>query len=355
MRCSNCQSRLAKLHTLALCPICGQPVTEGRKPSFERTWALMEEDRLKKKPDQKSFEAAWNWYLKALQANPQETIDAIQFLSAWPQFQPDLAVSFSQDAVKTFFGNETAAADVLCAADQLLLASAVRLDPSSLLQLHQRHPEWDESLKRLLEENQASLSELLLPLYHSLRHEYPQARAAFRTLQKMEADDALILDAPQAAVLLCGVEQSLPERLEQLQILSQDLLAELEAGAETQPDVQPARSAESGAETAADLERLVNLLYRPLLEEENAFGHLYELPAAVAAVLQKRTDLWKEQTKALLERDEVLRGIHLALQTLKNQNPDLAEACDELLDLQYQKAYLRPFAQIEATDTVWNV
>ena len=346
MHCEQCKTRIAGGMSLTCCPICGSLINEKtRKPSFERTWAMMSEDSLKRRVDPKTLNEAWNWYEKAILNDPSETGFVVRFLQTYPSLQPDLKALKNKVQGKV----SPEAFDRLWQADQpawkqVLVYGLLMEDPASTIQLINATPElaadilaWLETqnqkghefLPDLPEEAtlQNRLTQVHLPLevqsvYFWLKGEYPLALAAFKTATHVDLNDAVLLESPAAFERLLNLANDAEKRIEQMK----------------------------KAMTDNQMDRLLDLLYRPLLDNENAFAHLYQLPASLPGYLADHKQEWQDLTLAIIEKDQALRGIHLALQTLRNQNPDLASECDHLLEKQYEKAYLRPFKEIEKTD-----
>lgn len=348
MRCPNCELRLLQSQKLDCCPVCGTIIeAKAKKPGFERTWALIQEDQLKKRPERKQFDQTWQWYAKAIQANPAETVFAAQFLKNYPDYQPDLA-SFKDDTdeiAKIFpdlaIGKETEnnrAEDnesshkkgqtKLNSAVQLILRyGALHNDPASTLQLSLASSQDQAAIKTILEKirDQDKLNPVLKPLYYSLNNQFEAARTALKALFRMEPAENLILDRPIPRKLLCSIAGNKTARIELME-------AAIKNG---------------------QMEMVLQTLYRPLDDSSAAFDHLYHLPLQLSDYLQASQEQWFDMTRQMLEQDQCLRGIHISLQTLKQQHPQQSEEIDKLLQLQYEKAYLRPFKEIEQTDFAW--
>lgn len=346
MHCEQCKTRIAGGMSLTCCPVCGSLINEKtRKPSFERTWAMMSEDSLKRKVDPKILNEAWNWYEKAILNDPSETGFVVRFLQAYPSFQPDLNVLKSKVQGKV----SPEEFDCLWQAGQavwkqVLVYGLLLEDPASTIQLINTRPELGAEILALLETQNHKGHELLpelpeeaalqsrlaqvhlpvevQPVYFWLKGEYSLALAAFKTATHVDLKDAVLLESPTAFERLLNLANDSAKRVEQME----------------------------KAMTDNRMDHLLDLLYRPLLDNENAFAHLYQLPASLPGYLMEHKQEWQDLTLDTIEKDQALRGIHLALQTLRNQNPNLASDCDHLLEKQYEKAYLRPFKEIEKTD-----
>ncbi|MBF0578507.1 hypothetical protein IM774_01605 [Erysipelotrichaceae bacterium RD49] len=347
MHCDHCQTPLTNAFKLQVCPICGTMLNEkNRKPSFERTWAMMSEDTMKKHADQKQFDETWSWYEKAIQNDPGETAFAARFAKVYSQFKPSLSALKTKAATKA---SSTQLAvlfdDSLPAWMQILGYGLLFGDPGSVLQLAQAKPEFHSVILEILEIHnrqniksdlpdlpleadlasrlhQIQLPVEILPLYFSFKQDYPMARAAFKAAMQVDLDESLILKSGPALSLLANLSNDLQKRLDGM---VEDMQKE-------------------------DTAHVLEGLYRPLFSQENEFAHLYRLPSALPGYLQDHQAEWISQSLGMIEADQALRGIHLALQTLKNQHPDLGQACDTILSKQYEKAYLRPFKEIEKTD-----
>lgn len=347
MHCEQCQTPLTNAFKLQVCPICGTVLNEkNRKPSFERTWAMMSEDMMKKRADQKLFDETWSWYEKAIQSDPGETAFAARFAKNFSQFNPDLSAIKTKAAAKAapdqfavFF------AKPLPAWMQILGYGLLFGDPASAIQLAQANPDLHPAILEVLEgqnhqntksdlpdlppeaDKASRLHQMQLPveagpLYFSLKQDYPMARAALKAAMQVDESTPLYLKSEPALNLLANLSNDLPKRLAKM---VEDMQKE-------------------------DTAHVLEGLYRPLFDQENEFAHLYALPQSLPEYLHNHQAEWISQSLRMIDADQALRGIHLAAQTLKNQNPALEEACDTILAKQYEKAYLRPFKEIEKTD-----
>ncbi len=338
MQCPDCQTVLKPAAQLKTCPICGHIFESSQtKPSFEKTWGLICQEELRKHPSPQKFEETWNWYKQDLERHPKDPIalrDAARFLKTcssystlpilWPSWMdrsnlPQSVLAYWPQAPWIAF----------------LWLSMLAGDGSSGLQLYWLNdPEVRNDLRQALqsltelkqEETLFTSDQAMLSLLASaLKGEGAQARQIFRFLQKMDPEEELILTTPKAFELLSGVSTTLDGRLHDLQ------------GFAT-------------LEKSEDLEVDLNFLYRPLTINPVSFDHLNCLPEEYIAFLISHKEAWQQKTYAMIQADTVLRGIHLALQTIQSTHPELESICQSLLEAQYIKAYLRPFEQIEKSD-----
>lgn len=340
MKCPTCQSILTSNIQLKACPICGHGFSSlHQKPSFEGTWALICEENLKKNLSQKNFMEAWQWHQKNLNFNqndPAVLREASLFLKRYPQFSfPSFPTSSVPKSVSQPLWIRLA-----------WLAFQQR-DAISGLQLYwlkndEIRQEMINHFPLLKEEKQASFwgkdtlfiddipsdeqnEKMLSLLKCSLKKDFSKARYWFKDLQNIAENEDLILDSPQAIEILSGLSLELTQRQEAL----------------------------ISAINQEDVTLVLENLYRPLTFHPISFDHLYHLSPKLEHFLKNHHEMWKQITLDLIGKDEALRGIHLALQTLQ-QSFDLAEYCEPLLNAQYIKAYLRPYSEIERSDFRWR-
>lgn len=348
MRCSNCQMKIQSTSKLNCCPACGRILNEKeQKPGFERTWAMIQEDEFKKNPSQKRFDQTWQWYTKAAAASPKEAIFAARFLAANPGYSLDLK-QFENEAAK--WEELSVASEKICTANLeqepagsqrmanpasvILRYGALHLDPASILSLYYQDSKEGNTLKKLLEQvrQEQRLPSVLEPFYFALRNEYEKARKALKDLYRLEDKEPLVLDCLWGKRLFTGLAGDEKERARQIKSQVEQAFA---------------------GQERLSLQELLQALYRPLDDEKQAFDHLYHLPDGLDKILEANKDQWISATRDMLEKDQCLRGIHIALQTLKQKYPRHEAMLDELLAFQYEKAYLRPFKEIEQTDFQW--
>ena len=340
MKCPDCKTVLKPEAQLKTCPICGHIFESSQtKPSFEKTWGLICQEELRKHPSSQKFEETWNWYKQDLDHHPNDPIslrDAACFLKtygsyatspiSWPSWMerftlPQSILAYgSQDSWIVFLWLSMLAGDG---------SSGLQLywlnDPSLRKDLKQALQTWAEKGQKGIEFLSTVDETMLYLLASALKGKGTEARKAFRYLQKMSPNEELILTTPKAFELLSGVPTTLDGRLHELQ-------------------------ASTALDKSRNLDVDLNLLYRPLTIDPVSFDHLNGLPEEYIAFLTSHQEAWKHETYAMIQADTVLRGIHLALQTIQSTHPELKSICQSLLEAQYIKAYLRPFEQIEKSD-----
>lgn len=322
MHCPNCQT-IFKIKP-NVCPICGHIFSTSQiKPSFEKTWGMICEEELRKHPSKKKFDEAWNWYQNDLNqfSNNSTTLrELAQFLQTYSTYPVSLPSNLN---LSTF------PASVLSSPWKTLLWLAFQQkDGSSALQLYwlddsEIRYDLTNTLQDLRwKEDQTTDQAILYLLASHLKRDGNQARRAFKFLQHIEEQEPLILNTSKSFELLSGLSTTLSSRLEDLQTASQ----------------------------TQNMEFGLNCLYRPLTIDPICFDHLNDLPEEFIAFLTTHSEDWRQITLRFIQDDQALRGIHLALQTIQNQHPELQAICQPLLEAQYVQAYLRPFEQIEKSD-----
>lgn len=316
MICSGCRSEIPG--SLSFCPICGT-ISDSQKtgPSFERTWADLCIEDLKKKPSQAAFDKAWDWMVRDLKNNPQDCTDAFSFLEVNSRWQPSFEqLPFSVPALDNLM-------EAMDPGYKVLAYGIFRGDGASYYRMARRMPVLDDRLLAALKENPAS--DELVPFRLALEGRKEQAREALRQQIALRPDAPLILRDPFSVQLFTGLENTPKERLSQL-----------------------AAARENG-----NLDAYLQALYRPLEGADNPFAHLENPGFRLEQYLGAHRQQWLEKTMAMLEKDQCLRGIHLAAQTIRNACPSLQQECDAIAQRQYEKAYMRPYSEIEATDQQW--
>lgn len=241
MHCEQCKTRIAGGMSLTCCPVCGSLINEKtRKPSFERTWAMMSEDSLKRKVDPKILNEAWNWYEKAILNDPSETGFVVRFLQAYPSFQPDM------NALKSKVQGKVSPEEFDCLWQagqpiwkQVLVYGLLLEDPASTIQLINARPELEAEILALLETQNHKGHELLpelpeeaalqsrlaqvhlpvevQPVYFWLKGEYSLALAAFKTATHVDLKDAVLLESPTAFERLLNLANDSAKRVEQME------------------------------------------------------------------------------------------------------------------------------------------
>lgn len=313
MKCAVCESRIPEGAEIDFCPFCASRI-RGNEPkaSFEMTWAMMNEDDLKRKPDQKKFDETWNWRKQDLVSHPENGWSAIEFLDRYPQFSADFSgidPDFDQQHPR----------------ESLKQLAIHQADVNTLYRLGISHELSLNELQEIIQKRNLTEPRLAM-LVNLLEGNYPQARAMLKKEFHLEPDQPLRLDTDRSSHLFAGIENDCARRMETINL----------------------------AVESRDMESVLENLYRPLVGQENAFEHLNELNDTLIAYLTGCPERWEAITLETIEKDRCLRGIHLVLTALKNRCESAGSVCDKLLQKQYEKAYLRPFAQIENSDYLWD-
>lgn len=272
----------------------------------------MTEDDLKRKPSQKAFNETWNWRKKDLVEHPRNALAALDFLARYPQFtadfsgiDPNLDFSNPQTALRQYVTKNPDA--------HTLYQMGVReqIDAPTLRQIMEQRNLLDSHLNMLLLAREGKVFE---------------ARSLLKKEFKLNPDQPLMLDTDCSSHLFGGIENELSKRMEALQ----------------------------EAMARKDMDAFLESFYRPMVGKENAFEHLSAIDEKMIDYLKSCPQKWQDHTLAMIEKDRALRGIHLALNALKSRDESVAEICDKLLQKQYEKAYQRPFSQIENSDYLWD-
>lgn len=346
MNCPDCQSVLTNHAHFKICPICGYTFPQvnfqaNHKPSFEETWALICEETLKKHPSQKNFLETWQWHQKNLSFS-QNSSHALQqtalFLKRYPQYSLSLS-SFLDPSIPEPIQKQPLWVNLAWQAFQnkdaisglqlyWLGDEKVRQEMLTHFPISKLDPSFLKREKDLFRNNNSEdiyLLGMLFLLRCSLEKDYAAARTWFKFLQNISENEDLLLTSPKEIELLTGLSLELTQR----------------------------QNALKSAINQEDVALVLENLYRPLTFHPICFDHLYHLPSELGSFLKSHHEEWKQITLDLIGKDEALRGIHLALQTVQ-QSFDLATYCEPLLNAQYIKAYLRPFSEIEKSDFRWR-
>lgn len=301
MKCSRCKTELGAADKLNICPVCANPLELNPKPSFALTWAQIEESALQKKPGHAQFENVWKRYEEAMRDNPDDTLEAIRFLKRYPKLaegKPDSQTLLMQSLKKRSY---------VCALELFF-------------QDEKSHDEMAQIIAAL-----PQVSEEMAMLKAAIEGDDRSARSHLRTILGMEDAAPIVIDSIEARRLLTFGADDLETRKEQI----------------------------NAAAEAGGIDHLIELLCRPLANEDEAFNHLANLNESVLDRLEQTQNEWESHLAQNLNADCNLRGIHLVCQMLKNARPAFETTVDRLLKLQYEKAYLRPFEEVAATDLKW--
>ena len=301
MKCSRCKTELGAADKLKICPVCANPLELNPKPSFALTWAQIEESTLQKKPGRIQFDNVWKRYAEAMKDNPDDTLEAIRFLKRYPKF------AAAKPDSQTLLADGIAKGSYVCA-----------------LELFYQDEHSYNDIARIIADL-PQVGEEMAMLQAAVQGDDCGAREHLRTILGMEDGAPLVIDSIEARRLLTFGADDLQQRKEQI----------------------------NSAAAAGDIDHLIELLSRPLAHEEEAFDHLANLNESVLDRLEQTQSEWESHIARNLNADCNLRGIHLLCQMLKNARPAFEPAVDRLLKLQYEKAYLRPFDEIAATDLKW--
>lgn len=316
MNCPHCQAAAA-VSFLTFCPVCGKRLSAA--PGFELTWAQMAEDTLKKHSTFANFQQAWNWHLQNIKSHPEQIIEAVEFLERYPGFSSQLEeIDFDSQEFSHVWG-------LMDNAHRLLVYGALQGDGPSLYRLAIHNANLHPDLRALLHRKEGENTQLA-PLARALCGQRDKARSALRDLLGCPAGYGLVLADPDSQKLFANLDAALPERM-----------AALAAARQNQ-----------------DVKAYLEHLYRPLPGAQNPYEHLENLSFLLEGFLSSHEEEWVNRTMEYLEADECLQGIHLALMTIKSAFPSLKSSAGYLLDKQYEKAYLRPFEEIEATSRIWH-
>lgn len=317
VKCPHCKTHFCSRRRLNICPVCGHALQEST-PSFELTWAAIEEEEFNKKPSRNKYESARSWYAKAEEGNPDAAVDYVAFLKRHEKYA--LQENQNEEQKKKLYQHMHSH-----------LMEGVQRHSALCAYTILEQPECDEQLREELLRAVCTCSEscpedlMFSLLKASLSGNYRQARYCFRQQLGLEESESFVMDTKDEARLLAGLAPDLKERKAQM------------AKAVEQKDVL----------------FLIDCLCRPLADESRAFDHLYHLDRKILLCLEESEPLWLAYLGAELQADANLRGIHMFIKTIYDSQFFDCHDLDALLSLQYEKAYLRPYAEIEKTDWNW--
>ncbi len=97
---------------------------------------------------------------------------------------------------------------------------------------------------------------------------------------------------------------------------------------------------------------LIQGLCRPLVQEDRKFDQLNLLDRPILDFFNENSEETVSVIRQMIETENSLSGLHLLLQQCSRMDPDLDELFKPLLELHYQKVYMKPYSWISQTDYV---
>lgn len=354
MKCRHCHARWhGESEKIAeICPNCGFVLKDGKEP-FHMVWASIEEDNLKRKPNQAAFDKTASHYLQAVQDNPATLNRLMQFLASWPQYSEKSAILqplFSQAS----YGQD---ADIPFEEGILLDFAAKGIQPAMTMAFH--------TYSQLLESQEE--------VDQQKRHTYE--KALLKAAEAMDDQSAPLKRAVQAAVLhnwqdsVRYLKEALLEDPEDGLEISDELAIQYAGlNQNARERIDEIRSRMRQPDTDQQAARITELLVRPLLtvngskddeaeslkqNERNAFDHLPLLDEPILQWIFQNWQAVKKEFNEYIANRMCLRGVHLALSEIKSRVPELETECSALLDDHFAEVFMQDYETIERTDRIW--
>ncbi|WP_304684626.1 hypothetical protein [Ileibacterium valens] len=351
MKCSNCHNEWKtepKMPEPDICPFCGfwlnQKKQTNRKEPFYFTWGLIHEEKLRKSlhnPEEADYQQALDNFSIAF-AEQKNLGDRIADLMVdYPQYAANNLKYFpdssQDDRLSVLKGNLSEDQFPIAA---LYLEALEAGSPTAGIKLM-------NFLKSRLDDQK--VIDILISLIYSdlswMEHSenYLALSAGMALLQKNYSLAVLemknLLNANESRLMI--LNDSL---FNSLMGLPTDLAARIEmvgAFVDKGSDQQLSRD---------DLNQLIQLLCRPLEEDENKFAVLESVDEKVIHLLEDH----KEEAASILEEmitsEVALSGTHLLMQQLSNASKDLKTQLEPVLKKHYEKVYMKPYSWIAETD-----
>ncbi len=337
MECKNCHAKFGwepKEFILLECPFCSSSLeTEPaapEKPSFDWTWGDIFAQNLKKSRNtsQSDYDQTLSYYVKGWKENPAYGWMLADFLE-----QTTLTNKQTKELILPELSDSSLPEKQL-AAVSVLVHSCQKKDRAAYEKLiHLDSCLSDPDVHQLVEQI-SSMPEFQTKIPSAkaiaLAREGKQKDAARLIFESMELDHDMkfYLLSDQEYALFTGCSLDAKERVEQ---------------------VRNALKKET-----VNMDAVVQLLARPVEPEQQAFDHLNDsLDLALPYIREHQTEFFAAVRK-VMKQGGILRGFHLLLTLLKTTEPEMSDQIAPLLDLQYEKVYMKPYDWISKTDRIWS-
>lgn len=343
MKCPNCKREWKtepKTEPINRCPFCSSVIDPRKEPQtkepFYFTWGLIFEDNLRRaghNPSESDFISALENYSKAIKENPSFSDRVADFILQYPQFS-DRAMKMIP--VPENFPDQCN--DMPACRKQIIwlyLKAISEKTPGAPLKLIR----YISSFAADRQETLSILSDLIYstddwkddPQYYLpmnaqtalLQQEY---RTAVKLIKEiLHAQNArLIAVNPDLLYELTGIPESLKERIEWIE----------------------------SAVKNRQIMQMIQGFVRPLKDPDHKFDQLQMIDEEVISLIRENFNEFESVLKRMVEKETALSGIHLFVQQLDRLQILPEKTFDALLELHYQKVYMKPYSWISETDYV---
>lgn len=338
MECKYCKANWEGELDVYVCPFCGEDLREERDPSrktpdFNFTWGLIHADTLRKSrgPVNLSLrDQALIFFVKSCQENPENAVYTSAFLCQYPDPSENLLALDQQYLEPWMVWKDMDPAESLTLS--LLCWAMKKQDIAAGLRFF-----WLLTQENLTPADTETLAvHLMEDWQHAGQGLSDIVQAAFLACENRPVSAGRILASAA--------------RGKKLKIFSWKEM-ERYTGIPGDPEGRIQFVKEAAEHVSQNgLEPVLEGLYRPLQNPDRLFDHLPLLTEEIVPVLKENQADWIEITMHMLKNEQMLRGIHLVLQQIKNSHPELESQLEPLLKLHYEKVYMKSYDWIGATD-----
>ena len=342
MKCPHCKREWKtepQAEVPVFCPFCDEMLdhkkAQPQKEPFFYTWGLIHEEDLRKNirnPKIQDFEAALDNYLKAVGERKDLSVKPADLAADYPQFSDaanrliPLPEDLKDSAELTDYekriaglykqalenGNEQAAGKL----GRFIRKHSVD-DIAALKMLNQLIYSDSSWMKN------PNLYSGLNALSALMQKNYSLAVSEYKKMLNAE-NSVLTAVSPALFYELSGLPDSLENRKKYI-------------------------------EKAFEAENVCSLIQgfcRPLAQEDGKFDHLNLLDRPILDFFKDNSEETVSLIRQMIETENSLSGLHLLLQQCSRMDSDLDQAFKPLLELHYQKVYMKPYSWISQTDYV---
>lgn len=343
MKCPNCKREWKtepKTEPVNRCPFCSSVIDQRKEPQtkepFYFTWGLIFEENLRKAGRSAAvtdFVSALDNYLKAIEENPSFSDRVADFIIQYPQFSEQTlkAIPVPDNFMNTYDKFPALSKQIIW----LYLKAISEKTPEAPLKLIR----YISGTAADRQETIIILSDLIYssdnwkndPKYFlSMNAQVALLQGEYRTAVRMikeilHAQEArLIAVSPGLLYELTGIPESLNERIEWIE----------------------------SAVKNRQITPMIQGFVRPLKDPDHKFDQLQMIDQEVISLITENFDEFESLLTHMVEKETALSGIHLFVQQLDRMQILPDKPFDPLLELHYQKVYMKPYSWITETDYV---
>lgn len=346
MKCSSCFREWKtdpKQKEPETCPFCGQkqnsrPDPQEKAPFFF-TWGLIIQDNMKKagkRATAADFDQALDYYSKALDESLQYAAEVADFAVQWPQFQDHLSVLKNRPFIESFSLPDDSQNIIL----SLYLEGMKHLKPGVPAKmtswLKKQFPDTEEGKQSVLKvlgeavyskgtwQEHEEYYDSLNAAAALLQHQYGLAATYYKKLAGADENTRLIVSGSRLLEELSGIPADPEKRTEYISVMTEQ----------------------------KNLSRLLLAIVQPAADSQNEYVHQSRLSAETINLIRESMSETRKILKTMLEKQALLSGSHLFMQQLSSQDEQFREQLKDLLDLHYEKVYMKPYSWIRESDFV---